>query len=241
MEPYDEGTDLTCATNPHMSNASVSPLTTVSQETVVSTSTDVFQHMEKGSIAARHLEFVCGYTGSTAPPDQESQRFSMTPASARRDGGSTPTSTAGNSADVAKQDLSRISWRVERQEPVLAQTRSTEDFTYEHVFAASSQTGAGESQNDQPRWEQGNRPRPNSSSGTDRPLQPPSRLASSCDRCKRLKKKCGGDPKQGPCKNCRKFAESRPSAGGEAICTWNHLESSDERYLEQRGYLPARS
>jgi hypothetical protein len=126
MEPYDEGTDLTCPTNPHMSNASVRPRTTVSQETV-STSTHGFQHMEDGSIVALHLDFVRGYTGCTGPPDQESPGISMTPASAQTDGGSTLTSTAGNSADVAKQKLSCVSWRVERQEPMLAQTRSIED------------------------------------------------------------------------------------------------------------------
>ena len=233
MEPYDEGTDSACATNPHMSNASVRPLTTVSQETV-STSTHRFQHMEDGSIVARHLDYMCGYIGSTGPPDQESPGISMTPASAQADGGSSPTSTAGNSAYVATQNLSRVSWRVQRQRPVLVQTESTEDTTYEYVFSASVQTDAGESHYDQLKRGQGD-------SETDRPLQPPSRLASSCDRCRQRKTKCQGDPKRGMCKKCQKFALRRPSSGGEAICTWNHLENSDKRYFEQRGYLPARS
>jgi hypothetical protein len=233
MEPYDEETDRTCATNAHMSPTSVRPLTT---ETV-STSTHKFQHMEDDSIVARHLDYMYGYTGSPGPHDQQSQRFSMTSASAQTDGGSTATSTA----PVAKQDLSRVPWRVERQEPVLVQTKSTKDPPYEHVFAASFQTGAGESHYDQLRRGQGDRPLQSSFPETDRPLQPPCRLASSCDRCRKAKAKCEGDPKRGPCKNCQKFARRRPNSEGEAICTWNHLESSDKRYLEQRGYLPARS
>lgn len=234
MEPYDEGTDDTCATNPPMSDASVRPLTTVSQETA-SPSTRSFQHMEDGSIVARHLEFIMyGCTGSTGSPDQESQGISMTPASAQTDGGSTPPSTAGDSADVATQNLSRVPWRVKRQEPVLVQTESTGDPPYERVFAASDQTSAGENHYDQLRRGQGDRPLQSSFPETDRPLQPPSRLASSWDRCRQRKIKCQGDPKRGPCKNCQKIA-------GEAICTWNYLESSDKRYLEQRGYPPARS
>jgi len=154
--------------------------------------------------------------------------------------GLTPISTARDSVSMTKQDSSYYN-SLPRVKSGLGQPLSSGDSTYKHVFSASVQTNAGESHYDQLKRGQEDRPLPSSSSHTDRPLQPPSRLASSCDRCRRLKTKCPGDPKRGPCDKCRKFANSRPSAGGEAICTWTHLESSDKRYLEQRGYLPHRS
>lgn len=63
-------------------------------------------------------------------------------------------------------------------------------------------------------------------------LAAPSRIAHSCDRCKKAKKRCSGPNQEhgGSCNRCYEFASLRKQQRWKKPCTWHLMEQSNENY-----------